>query len=291
MNRNDIDAYLERLSAELSKLGASNRRFVEEARGHLSDAVEERVQNGMDVESAQLEALAQFGAAPVVARTFVKDKFLAFDCMVWLAALLLGSTIAYVDSRPTWDDTGVTALALVFAAAMCGFVAPRWPWRWALAAGIGTPLLAIARSPSLASVGMLLVLVFPFAGAYLGMMVRRSLLLRAIRRTHRGGDYHDKNRFEFMLLTRHGRINPELAAIIEDPDTRLVPFLERLTPSPLGPLGNPQSVTDMSESTNARVRKYHVVFGSERKVTCRIEIDRARKVSVHWARTSQGDSR
>ena len=32
-----------------------------------------------------------------------------------IAAVAVGLAIAYVDSRPSWDDTGLTVVALVFA--------------------------------------------------------------------------------------------------------------------------------------------------------------------------------
>jgi len=54
--------------------------------------------------------------------------------------LLLGAGIGYVDSRPTWDDTGITVGAVV----LCGFVtaaiSPRWAWLSGLA--VGLPVLA-----------------------------------------------------------------------------------------------------------------------------------------------------
>jgi len=34
------------------------------------------------------------------------------NCVLFVVALGVGGMIAYVDSRPTWDDTGVTAAAI-----------------------------------------------------------------------------------------------------------------------------------------------------------------------------------
>ena len=45
-----------------------------------------------------------------------------------LAALVVGLAIAWNDSRPTWDDTGITAGLLVMAAALFGVVDPRRWW-------------------------------------------------------------------------------------------------------------------------------------------------------------------
>ncbi len=285
MNLDEIDAYLTSLSEELRKRGVSDVRFVEEARGHLIDAVEQGIQRGLDDESAQREAVAQFGSAASVARTFVSDKSRWFDRVVLLAGIIVGIAIAYVDASPNWDDTAVTAFSLVVAAAMCGFIAPRQPWRWALAVGVWIPVVAVARSASLQAFAMLIVLAFPLAGAYAGMALRRALLMRPGSSSEKDLSFHDRRGFHFLIVTRHGAIDPELAAIVNDPDTHLVPFLERAAPAPLGPLGRPESITGPSDSTNARVRKYQVVFGGERKVICDVEIGGGNRMSVHWQRT------
>ena len=39
-------------------------------------------------------------------------------------ALGLGGLLTYVDTRPTWDDTGVTAAALLVTAALLGCLVP-----------------------------------------------------------------------------------------------------------------------------------------------------------------------
>jgi hypothetical protein len=87
-------------------------------------------------------------------------------------AAVLGLSIAYVDSRPGWDDTGVTAVALFASGALCGALAPGRPWLWGLAVGAWTPIVGIARE---GNYGSLLALVFAFAGAYAGMAVRRTV--------------------------------------------------------------------------------------------------------------------
>ncbi len=166
MNVDLIGAYLADLSLELRKRGVSDLRFLEEAREHLTDAVEQGIERGLDATAAQQEAIAQFGRAASVARAFVSDRYRLFDLLVLLTAVVFGLAIAFTK----WDDTGVTALSLVVAAAMCGFIAPREPWKWALAVGLWTPFLAIVRSGSPQSLAMLLVIVFPFAGAYAGMV-------------------------------------------------------------------------------------------------------------------------
>ena len=87
-------------------------------------------------------------------------------------AVAIGVSIAYIDSRPYWDDILVTGFSLVVFAAFLGFLAPRRVWLWALGIGIWIPLVAFVRMPGLASARMLLVLGLTFAGAYAGRKLR-----------------------------------------------------------------------------------------------------------------------
>ena len=86
-----------------------------------------------------------------------------------VVAASLGLSIAYVDSRPNWDDTGVTAFALLLTCAIFGALVPDRPWRWALAVGVWVPAAGIVMSGNF---GALLALGFAFAGAYGGMGLR-----------------------------------------------------------------------------------------------------------------------
>jgi hypothetical protein len=81
------------------------------------------------------------------------------------AALVVGLAIAYVDSLPKWDDTGITVFALVFCGGILGLIVRRRPWLYGLAVGLWLPLRAIVLTHDLKFVG---VLAFPLAGAYAG---------------------------------------------------------------------------------------------------------------------------
>lgn len=85
-------------------------------------------------------------------------------------AVFVGLVIAYIDSRPTWDDTGITAFSIFGACALFAVISPRRPWAWALAVGMWVPLAGILISHNY---GGILALLFAFAGAYAGMLVRR----------------------------------------------------------------------------------------------------------------------
>jgi len=87
-------------------------------------------------------------------------------------ALVLGGLITYVDSQPTWDDTAVTAAALLVFSGVLGFLGPNRPWLWALALGIWIPLLGIARG---LGYWAMLTLLVSFVGSYGGMAARKWL--------------------------------------------------------------------------------------------------------------------
>jgi hypothetical protein len=87
------------------------------------------------------------------------------------AASAVGLLMAYVDSRPNWDDTGVTAFALLFFSGIIGLLVRRRPWLYGLAVGVWLPLRAIILTHDLR---FLIVLVVPLAGVYAGWGFRKS---------------------------------------------------------------------------------------------------------------------
>jgi hypothetical protein len=61
---------------------------------------------------------------------------------------------------------------------VCGLIAPMRPWRWALLVGIWIPLHTLVQTGSPRSLIMLVVLAFPFAGAYAGTAIRRAIAMK-----------------------------------------------------------------------------------------------------------------
>lgn len=91
----------------------------------------------------------------------------------WILAVVataVGLAIASVDSRPTWDDTGITAGAIFVSAFLIAALARRRPWLWALLVGGWVPVFALASGRDPAA---LLALVFAFLGAYAGFGLSR----------------------------------------------------------------------------------------------------------------------
>ncbi len=87
-------------------------------------------------------------------------------------ALGTGLLIGWVDTRPTWDDTGITVGAIVGSAALLGIAMPEHAWVWALAASSGTAILNVVL---LGNLGGLIALPVAFAGSYGGAFLLTAL--------------------------------------------------------------------------------------------------------------------
>ena len=87
-------------------------------------------------------------------------------------ALVLGLLIAPVDASPSWDDTGITASALVLTCGLLGAIQPACAWQWALAVGLWIPALGIALHQNYAS---RVALAVALVGAYAGKLARSAL--------------------------------------------------------------------------------------------------------------------
>jgi hypothetical protein len=88
-----------------------------------------------------------------------------------VVALGSGLVIALVDSSPGWDSTGMTAGALLIAAAIAAFMAGDRPWLWSLLVGLPTPAIEIRPS---GATGSLLALAFAAVGAGMGWALART---------------------------------------------------------------------------------------------------------------------
>ncbi len=173
-----VESYVQRLRRELLRQFIADPRIIDEVRGHLVDAVEKLRDQETSLTAAEQRAIERFGSPEVVAAAFIADRTRILHRCLLVTAILAGMAIAYVDSRPTWDDAGITAGAMAIVAGGLSLVGPQRPWLWALAVGMWIPAYSLVRAPALGTVAMLLVLIFPFAGAYLGRAARG--VLRAV---------------------------------------------------------------------------------------------------------------
>jgi hypothetical protein len=170
-----IDAYLEKLSAELRRRGIAGNREIEEIRDHLTDSADAMVAQGVTRPDAERQAIERMGDAAEIARQIAASQFRLGNALALASAVALGLAIAYVDSRPHWDDAGITAFALLGAALVIALCVPRRPWLWALGVGVWIPLHTIVRTGRPGAAIMFVLLLFPLAGAYFGAYMRRAI--------------------------------------------------------------------------------------------------------------------
>ncbi len=97
--------------------------------------------------------------------------------ILFVAAIAAGLLIAFVDSRPTWDDTAITVAALLVCGGIIGLLVKRRPWLYALALGLWLPLWEGIASRNFT---VLITLIFPFVGMYAGWALGK--VLRSARR-------------------------------------------------------------------------------------------------------------
>ena len=89
-----------------------------------------------------------------------------------LFACILGIAIAWVDSQPSWDDSGISAFMVLSVSMLAGYIAKRKPWLIALAVGAWIPLYGIYSTQNF---GSLLALLPGFIGAYTGWWIEKIL--------------------------------------------------------------------------------------------------------------------
>ncbi len=92
----------------------------------------------------------------------------------WLLLLLglaVGAGIAWVDTRPLWDDTGVIAGLIFISAASLSFLLPSRAWAFALAVSVWIPAVGLSGG----NAATLLAVLVGAIGAGIGAGSRRML--------------------------------------------------------------------------------------------------------------------
>ena len=172
MKENRIQTYLRSLERHLWLLGLADAEAMTEIESHLLESVEVGLRQGLSVGEAEQKALERFGPLKVVARTFERERMNVMQIVLLMIAVLAGLFSAYVDSLPTWDDTGILAGGLLLISGLLTLLGHRKPWLIALAVGAWIPLHDIYLSHDFR---LLLVLLFPLVGAYGGWVVRLGI--------------------------------------------------------------------------------------------------------------------
>ena len=94
----------------------------------------------------------------------------AMKYALWTLTLVAGGLIAWMDTRPHWDDTGVTAVALMAVAGLAALAGVRWWLATALAVG---PLVLVESLA--AGWGIVLAPAITLVGAGGGVLLRHIL--------------------------------------------------------------------------------------------------------------------
>jgi len=164
-----IRNYLRSLEHALWLRGLEDADTLAEVENHLRESVEQELERGLGPEEAEREAIRRFGPARRIAADFEKERIAPMQKVLLILAVLSGLFLAYLDSRPGWDATGILAGGLLLSAGLLTLLGYRRPWLIALAVGVWIPLHDIFLTHDFT---MLFVLLFPFAGAYLGWAAR-----------------------------------------------------------------------------------------------------------------------
>ena len=199
MKEKRINTYLQALKHALWMRGLYDAGELAEIESHLRESVEQGLEQGLSAEEAEQAALQRFGSVKIISATFERERMEPLQKILLVLGVLAGVFLAYVDALPKWDDTGILAGGLFLVSGLLALAGYRRPWLLALAVGLWIPLhvsglltLLGYRRPWLLALAiglwiplhdiylthdfrMLLVLIFPFAGAYLGWAVHLGL--------------------------------------------------------------------------------------------------------------------
>ena len=167
-----IESYLRALKRKLWLKGLFNPDALEEVESHLLEAVEAGIRRGLSVDESERQALERFGSVKVVSLAFEKERNNLMQNLLLGLAVVAGLFSAYVDSRPTWDDTGILVGGILLVSGLLTLLGHRRPWLIALAVGIWIPAYEIYVTHDFR---FLVILLIPMIGAYGGWLVRLGI--------------------------------------------------------------------------------------------------------------------
>ncbi|HTP14178.1 MAG TPA: hypothetical protein VMM37_11145 [Bacteroidota bacterium] len=92
--------------------------------------------------------------------------------LLFCASLFAGLILAWIDTRPNWDDTGIE-VGIILCSSFCfGFAQPRFAWLWAVLVGIWIPVINVFVQHDFMSC---VILFISFIGAYAGVLIQKVL--------------------------------------------------------------------------------------------------------------------
>lgn len=87
-----------------------------------------------------------------------------------IIAILCGLIIAWIDSRPNWDDAGIIATLIVIIAGLISYFYKTKPIVWGLAVSCWIPVFGIIKS---SDYSLLIIIIFGIIGAFLGFFISK----------------------------------------------------------------------------------------------------------------------
>ncbi len=87
-------------------------------------------------------------------------------------AIVLGVIIAWIDSGPNWDDSGITAAMIVLVSGVISIIYPSRPLIWGLAVSAWIPIYGIIKTGNFS---LLFILLFGLGGAFLGSFIHKLI--------------------------------------------------------------------------------------------------------------------
>ena len=179
MKEDRIQTYLRKLERHLWIRGLADKNDMAEIESHLLEVVGRGLSQGLSLEEAERQALERFGNVRTILSSFERERMNLVQKILLALAILTGLFIAFVDSRPTWDDTGITVGAMLLSSGLFTLLGYRRPWLIALAIGLWTPLYETYLSHTFRFPGVILfplfVLLIAAIGAYAGWAVRLGI--------------------------------------------------------------------------------------------------------------------
>jgi hypothetical protein len=91
-----------------------------------------------------------------------------------ILSIAFGSIIAWIDTRPNWDDTGITVGLILVSTMICGGLSPSRAWLWALIVG---GIVFAANFIPHGNYGSAIALGVALVGAYVGAGTRKMIAI------------------------------------------------------------------------------------------------------------------
>ena len=167
-----VTDYLRELERSMRAHDLFEAETLAEIECHLHDSVEANLRRGLVQTEAEEEALCRFGSVRLIASRFEREKNRPVQKVLLVLAIVAGLSIAYIDSRPNWDDTGISVGLVLLTAGLFGLLGYRRAWLLAMAVGAWIPLYGILVTHSAAST---VALVIALVGAYAGRLCRAAI--------------------------------------------------------------------------------------------------------------------